>query len=59
MEGIQVILSAKHQIEDAVINLFKFASKLQDDELLEKEERMCLRNVVDVCIEILEKLNRL
>ncbi len=59
MEGIQVILSTKHQIEDAAINLFKFVSKLQDDELLEKEERMCLRNVVDVCIEILEKLNRL
>lgn len=59
MEGIQVILSTKHQIEDAAINLFKFVSKLQDDELLEKEERMCLRNVVEVCIEILEKLNRL
>ena len=59
MEGIQVILSTKHQIEDAAINLFKFVSKLQDDELLEKEERVCLHNVVDVCIEILEKLNRL
>ena len=56
MRGLDDIRSAKHQIENEVIKLFKHVSTLQDDDDLNAREKKYLSIAVGICIEILAKL---
>ena len=56
MKGLNEISTAKHQIEEQVINLFTYVSTLQDDDDLNAREKKYLSIAVGICIEILAKL---
>ena len=59
MKGIQDIRSAKRQIENQIIALYKLSNSLLDDGTneLSSSVRVVLYDVKKGCIELLEKLN--